>query len=128
MQSVRRGLICLCVLHPNTCGGTEETSGICGMNVYVNGHIHSFVPEGLKSTYYVPGTVIVQRRAHSLRAEGLLEKEALGEGKVRKRAPKWAQVRERTLVPRAALQNALHSCPGASQPSMISLHLQSPEG
>lgn len=69
------------------------------MNVYENEHIHSFVPEGLQCTYYVPGTVIVQRRAHSLRAEGLLEKEALREGKVRKRAPKWAQVRERTLVP-----------------------------
>lgn len=55
MQSVRHGLICLWVPHPNTWRGTEGTSGICGMNVCVNRHSHSFVTTGLKSTYEVPG-------------------------------------------------------------------------
>lgn len=42
-------------------------TGIWGTNIYVEGHIHSLVPQGLKSTYYVAGIVIAQRKAQSPR-------------------------------------------------------------
>lgn len=62
-------------------GGTEGTFGICGRNVYANEPTHSSVRQGLKGIYYVPGTMIVQRKAHSLRASAWQEKEAQGEGR-----------------------------------------------
>lgn len=79
LWSVRPGH-CLIVSGPppQQIGRHRVNIGIYGMNIYTNVHIHSFVFQGLKSTYYVPSTVITQRGAHLLRAGASLDEKTWG--------------------------------------------------
>lgn len=66
---------------PQQVGRHRVDIGIYGMNIYANVRIHSFAPQGLKSAYYVPSTVITQRGAHLLRTRASLEEKAWGKVK-----------------------------------------------